>query len=461
MVPTSASPIPVSGSSVRETSRGGRLDDGQPVTGQHLLEVDHLSVEFRTDYGTVKAVNEVSWYLDSGETLAILGESGSGKSVSAQAIMGILDTPPGYVTGGQIRFRGDDLLTLPADQQRAVRGAQISMVFQDALSALNPVFTVGSQIAEMYRVHRGTSKKEAMGKAAELMDRVRIPSAKDRVRDYPHQFSGGMRQRVMIAMALALDPAILIADEPTTALDVTVQAQIMDLLSDLQEQTGMGIVLITHDLGVVSEVADRVNVMYAGSIVETGAIDDLFTRPGHPYTVGLMSSIPRLDQRGQRGLRLPPPLPARGAGLLGRASRAARGRARPPQRVPLRRGRARCLARWLPPRPARVPAPSRCCACPAWSSTSRSGSASSARRSSARCGRSTGSTSSCSRARPSAWSGSPAAASRRSPRCCSRSSSPRPARSSTRAATSSRWARRSCACCGARSRSSSRIPTPR
>jgi oligopeptide transport system ATP-binding protein len=292
--------VTLTNDSPRDTSRGGRLDDGQPVAGSHLLEVDHLSVEFRTDYGTVKAVNEVSWYLDPGETLAILGESGSGKSVSAQAIMGILDTPPGFVTGGEIRFRGDDLLTLPADEQRAVRGAQISMVFQDALSALNPVFTVGAQIAEMFRVHRGTSKKEAMDHAAELMDRVKIPSARSRVKDYPHQFSGGMRQRVMIAMALALDPAILIADEPTTALDVTVQAQIMDLLSDLQAQTGMGIVLITHDLGVVSEVADRVNVMYAGSIVETGAIDDIFTRPAHPYTNGLMSSIPRLDQRGQR-----------------------------------------------------------------------------------------------------------------------------------------------------------------
>jgi oligopeptide transport system ATP-binding protein len=266
----------------------------------HLLEVDHLSVEFRTDYGTVKAVNDVSWHLDPGETLAILGESGSGKSVSAQAIMGILDTPPGFVTGGQIRFRGDDLLTLSAEQQRAVRGAQIAMVFQDALSALNPVFTVGAQIGEMFRVHRGTSKKQALDKAAELMDRVRIPSARDRVKDYPHQFSGGMRQRVMIAMALALDPAILIADEPTTALDVTVQAQIMDLLSDLQAENGMGIVLITHDLGVVTEVADRVNVMYAGGIVETGRIDELFTRPAHPYTVGLMNSIPRLDQRGQR-----------------------------------------------------------------------------------------------------------------------------------------------------------------
>jgi oligopeptide transport system ATP-binding protein len=174
------------------------------------------------------------------------------------------------------------------------------MVFQDALSALNPVFTVGSQIAEMFRVHRGTPKREAMDKAAELMDRVRIPGAKSRVKDYPHQFSGGMRQRVMIAMALALDPAVIIADEPTTALDVTVQAQVVDLLLDLQRENGMGIVLITHDLGVVAETADRVAVMYAGRIVETGAIDEVFTRPAHPYTAGLMNSIPRLDQVGER-----------------------------------------------------------------------------------------------------------------------------------------------------------------
>jgi oligopeptide transport system ATP-binding protein len=269
-------------------------------SGTHLLEVDGLSVEFGTDHGTVRAVRDVSWHLDEGETLAILGESGSGKSVSAQAIMGILESPPARVTSGAIRFRGSDLLTLPKDEQRAVRGAQISMVFQDALSALNPVFTVGSQIAEMFRVHRGTSKKEALEKAAELMDRVRIPGARSRVKDYPHQFSGGMRQRVMIAMALALDPAVIIADEPTTALDVTVQAQIVDLLLELQRENGMGIVLITHDLGVVAETADRVAVMYAGRIVETGAIDDVFTRPAHPYTVGLMNSIPRVDQVGDR-----------------------------------------------------------------------------------------------------------------------------------------------------------------
>ena len=242
----------------------------------------------------------MSYHLDKGETLAILGESGSGKSVSAQAIMGILDTPPGYITSGEIRYQGRDILQLSKDEQRALRGAEIAIVFQDALSALNPVFTVGAQIAEMFRVHRGTSKKEAMVHAGELMDLVHIPSAKNRLKDYPHQFSGGMRQRVMMAMALALDPKILIADEPTTALDVTVQAQIMDLLLELQADNGMGLILITHDLGVVGEVADRVAVMYAGRIVETGGINEIFGSPGHPYTVGLMNSVPRVDQRGQR-----------------------------------------------------------------------------------------------------------------------------------------------------------------
>ena len=273
--------------------------EGGHVAGERLLEVDDLHVEFRTPGGVVRAVNGVSYTLDAGETLAILGESGSGKSVSAQAIMGILDSPPGFVTGGEIRYRGQDLLRLDAAAQRALRGEQIAMVFQDALSALNPVFTVGHQIAEMFRAHRGTSRREARARAAELMDRVRIPNARGRLDDYPHQFSGGMRQRVMIAMALALDPSVLIADEPTTALDVTVQAQIMDLLQDLQAQAGTGLILITHDLGVVGEVADRVAVMYAGRIVETGSIHDVFRAPAHPYTVGLMQSVPRVDQRGQ------------------------------------------------------------------------------------------------------------------------------------------------------------------
>ena len=257
---------------------------------RHLLEVSDLHVEFRVRHGVVQAVNGISYRLDEGETLAILGESGSGKSVSAQAIMGLIDSPPGFVTRGEIRDRGVDLLTMP---ERA-------MVFQDALTALNPVFPVGWQIAEMFRVHRGVSRGEARDRAIELMERVRIPSARERVGDYPHQFSGGMRQRVMIAMALALDPDVLIADEPTTALDVTVQAQIMELLADLQAETGMGLILITHDLGVVADVADRVAVMYAGEIVETGDVHSLYRQPAHPYTLGLMASIPRLDQKGGR-----------------------------------------------------------------------------------------------------------------------------------------------------------------
>jgi len=269
-------------------------------TGEPLLEVDDLHVEFRTRSGVVNAVNGVSYRLDAGQTLAILGESGSGKSVSAQAIMGILDTPPAVISGGGILFEGRDLLTMPADEQRKVRGPGISMIFQDALSSLNPVYSVGYQIGEMFRTHRGTSKKDAKKNAVELMDRVRIPGAASRVNDFPHQFSGGMRQRVMIAMAIALDPRVLIADEPTTALDVTVQAQVMDLLKELQRDTGMGLVLITHDMGVVNEVADDVAVMYAGRVIERGTVDAVFSRPAHPYTEGLMKSIPAVDVKGGR-----------------------------------------------------------------------------------------------------------------------------------------------------------------
>ncbi|MGH8898344.1 MAG: ABC transporter ATP-binding protein [Egibacteraceae bacterium] len=266
----------------------------------HLLEVEDLHVEFRTRRGVVRAVNGISYTLDERETLAILGESGSGKSVSAQAVMGIIDSPPGFVTQGAVRFQGRDLLRIQERERRAIRGQRIAMVFQDALTALNPVFPVGWQIGEMFRVHRGASRREARRKAVELMERVRIPSAAQRVSDYPHQFSGGMRQRVMIAMALALDPDVLIADEPTTALDVTVQAQVMELLAELQAETGMGLILITHDLGVVAGVADRVAVMYAGRIVETGPVRAIYHHPAHPYTQGLMASIPRLDQKGGR-----------------------------------------------------------------------------------------------------------------------------------------------------------------
>jgi oligopeptide transport system ATP-binding protein len=269
----------------------------QPVDGL-LLEVDQLQVEFRTRDGVAKAINGVSFELHEGETLAILGESGSGKSVTAQAIMGILDSPPGFVTGGEVRYCGQNILAMSDEQRRRIRGPEISMVFQDALSALNPVFSVGWQIAEMFRKHRGMNKSDSQAQAIRLMQRVQIPAAAQRVKAYPHQFSGGMRQRIMIAMAIALDPAVLIADEPTTALDVTVQAQIMQLLKDLQEERKMGLILITHDLGVVADVADRIAVMYAGRIVEQADAFELYAQPAHPYTKGLLDSIPRLDQKG-------------------------------------------------------------------------------------------------------------------------------------------------------------------
>lgn len=271
----------------------------KPAGHVPLLAVEDLAVEFRTRDGVAKAINGVSFTLDEGETLAILGESGSGKSVTAQAIMGILDTPPGYITGGTVRFRGQDLLVLPEDERRTYRGRSIAMVFQDALSALNPVFTVGWQIGEMFRVHEGMSRKDAKAKAIELMEKVRIPAARDRVNDYPHQFSGGMRQRIMIAMSIALDPDVLIADEPTTALDVTVQAQIMELLRELQTESKMGLILITHDLGVVADVADHIEVMYSGRIMEEAPVYDIYASPAHPYTKGLLESIPRVDLKGQ------------------------------------------------------------------------------------------------------------------------------------------------------------------
>ncbi|GGV01972.1 ABC transporter ATP-binding protein [Streptomyces spectabilis] len=264
-----------------------------------LLEVRDLHVEFRTRDGVAKAVNGVDYAVAAGETLAVLGESGSGKSVTAQAIMGILDTPPGRISGGEILFQGRDLLKLKEDERRKVRGAGMAMIFQDALSSLNPVLSVGDQLGEMFVVHRGMSRKDARAKAVELMDRVRIPAARERVGQYPHQFSGGMRQRIMIAMAMALEPALIIADEPTTALDVTVQAQVMDLLAELQRELNMGLILITHDLGVVADVADTIAVMYAGRIVEKAPVHEIYKAPAHPYTRGLLESIPRLDQKGQ------------------------------------------------------------------------------------------------------------------------------------------------------------------
>ncbi|HYN29784.1 MAG TPA: ABC transporter ATP-binding protein [Dermatophilaceae bacterium] len=280
------------------THRDPQLSRYHPEDGV-LLEVEDLFVEFHTADGVAEAINGVSFTVREGESLAILGESGSGKSVTAQAIMGILDMPPAVIPSGHIRYCGQDLLSMPEEQRRKTRGPEIAMIFQDALSSLNPVFPVGWQIAESFRQHRGMNKSDAMAQAVRLMERVQIPAARERVKAYPHQFSGGMRQRIMIAMAIALDPAVLIADEPTTALDVTVQAQIMGLLEELQEERQMGLILITHDLGVVADVADRIVVMYAGRLVETADVLDLYGHPAHPYTRGLLESIPRLDQKGQ------------------------------------------------------------------------------------------------------------------------------------------------------------------
>ena len=258
---------------------------------QRCLSVTDLAVGFNTRGGAVPALEEVSFHLDAGETLSLLGESGSGKSVSAQAIMALLpDTA--FVGGGAIRFDGRDLLALPRRDTRRLCGTEMGMVFQDPLTALNPVFTVGEQIAELFRIRRGMGRRAARDAAAEVIDAVGIPDARRRLDNFPHQFSGGMRQRLVIAMAIALRPRLLIADEPTTALDVTVQAQIMDLLSRLQRENNMAMLLITHDLGVVADVTDRVAVMYAGRIVETGDVRRVYDRPGHPYTKGLLASVP-------------------------------------------------------------------------------------------------------------------------------------------------------------------------
>jgi peptide/nickel transport system ATP-binding protein len=269
-----------------------------------LLQVEDLRVHFHTDAGVVKAVDGVSWSIKAGETLGIVGESGSGKSVSALAVMGLVQVPPGRFESGRILFQGRDLLEARNKELRAIRGKEISMIFQDPLTSLNPVFKVGHQIAEVIQVHEKVGRVAARLRAVDLLGEVGIPHPRQRAQEYPHQFSGGMRQRAMIAMALALDPAVLLADEPTTALDVTVQAQIMDLLLALQAQRGTAVVLITHDLGLVAGHADRVAVMYAGRVVETAATEDLYYRPRHPYTLGLLSSLARMDRR--RGERLQP-----------------------------------------------------------------------------------------------------------------------------------------------------------
>jgi oligopeptide/dipeptide ABC transporter ATP-binding protein len=260
-----------------------------------LLEIDDLRVTFRTGAGLVEAVNGVSYDIHRGETVAVVGESGCGKSVTAMAVLGLLPSPPASIDGGSIEFQGEDLLRATKERLRRLRGNQVSMIFQEPMTSLNPVFSVGNQIGESLELHRGLDADEARAEARRLLELVGIPEPETRLDEYPHQLSGGMRQRVMIAMALACRPALLIADEPTTALDVTVQAQILELLRDLQRELGMSILLITHDLGVVAEAAHRVVVMYAGAVVERASVDDLFAHPRHPYTAGLMLSLPRLD----------------------------------------------------------------------------------------------------------------------------------------------------------------------
>ncbi len=263
--------------------------------GDIILEVADLGVEFKTRAGVTQVLDGIGFTLERGMTLGIVGESGCGKSMTALAIMRLIPTPPGRITSGTVRLDGADLLAVDERHMRAVRGNKISMIFQEPMTSLNPVFTIGEQIAETVRLHQGLGVREAMRRAVEMVRAVGIPNPRRRVREYPHQMSGGMRQRVMIAMALACNPDVLIADEPTTALDVTVQAQIFDLLQDLRVETGTAIILITHDMGVINEMTDRVLVMYAGRIVEEGAVEVILEHPRHPYTQGLIRCVPHLD----------------------------------------------------------------------------------------------------------------------------------------------------------------------
>jgi oligopeptide transport system ATP-binding protein len=265
-----------------------------------LLEVKDLVTSFRTDEGRVVAVNGLSFELEAGETLGIVGESGSGKSVTQLSIMGLLPSPPASIDSGTAVFDGEDLLTLPADRLRALRGNRVAMIFQDPMTSLNPFLRISTQLTEVLEIHTDLDKATRLERVIEALDKVGIPDARGRVHSYPHQFSGGMRQRVMIAMALLCNPALLIADEPTTALDVTIQAQILDLLRGLRDDFGTAIVLITHDLGVVAGMADRIMVMYAGRVMESASTGSLFKETAHPYTLGLLKSIPRLDQGSGR-----------------------------------------------------------------------------------------------------------------------------------------------------------------
>ena len=262
----------------------------------NLLEIKNLTTRFHTEEGVVQAVNGISYSMKEGETLGVVGESGCGKSVHALSILRLIPIPPGKIEKGEVWFKGRDLLKLNESDMRLLRGSDIAMVFQDPMTSLNPVFTIGEQITEALELHKGLDNVAAQERAAELLDMVGIPDAKERLGDYPHQFSGGMRQRAMLAMALSCDPRLLIADEPTTALDVTIQAQIVHLVKRLQELLGMAVMWITHDLGLVAELAQTINVMYAGHIVERGDVYGIYKRPRHPYTIGLLGSLPRLDE---------------------------------------------------------------------------------------------------------------------------------------------------------------------
>jgi oligopeptide transport system ATP-binding protein len=270
-----------------------------------ILQVENLGVEFHTDDGVVRAVDGVSFELQRGDTLGIVGESGSGKSVTSLAMLGLVPQPPGKITSGRALYRGEDLLTMNEKRLCEIRGNRIAMIFQDPMTSLNPFLTVEQQLTEVTRLHLGHTHKQASDHAVEMLERVGIPGAAQRIFDYPHQFSGGMRQRVMIAMALACKPDLLIADEPTTALDVTIQAQILELMRELQREEGTAIILITHDLGIVANMCHRVDVMYAGRFVERADVDTLFREPRHPYTHGLLDSLPRLDRSGERLQAIP------------------------------------------------------------------------------------------------------------------------------------------------------------
>ncbi|MEK7770542.1 MAG: ABC transporter ATP-binding protein [candidate division NC10 bacterium] len=271
---------------------------------ERLLDVKNLKTYFFTDEGTVRAVDGVDLYIDKGETLGIVGESGCGKSVTALSIMKLIPQPPGKIVEGEIRYNGQNLVDLPARKMRKIRGKEISMIFQEPMTSLNPVFTCGEQIAEALRLHEGLGRRDAMAKTVDMLKLVHMANAERRVKEYPHQLSGGMRQRIMIAMALSCNPKLLIADEPTTALDVTIQAQILELLNELKSKLGMAVMLITHDMGVIAETAQRVIVMYAAKVAEEAPVGDLFKEPLHPYTQGLLRSIPRIDLAATKRQRL-------------------------------------------------------------------------------------------------------------------------------------------------------------